>query len=1032
MKIKPASSNPEIGDQGTDDEHTADQGRGQAVADGDNERERGFGCGRGYSRFVANYPSAVLVAVLVCVLGLGAVAVFTGPLPSFEHPTKGFKARGTTLSARLLTYARHSDSEDSATVLYNPYPSTFNSSLSADGTFIVEDSDSSDSNLTTSVLRFTPSCQNVLSNPLRMVYQSDGGADMFSATVMRAVCQHDRENYRETDGFISYCYTDNSTRCPTWSLGHVTALVAGKDSCAGIVEADVEVLKTVLLECVDYYRASGACFDGTDDITCIGVPDNCTYYSTLIHTVFHYLTPDDFAAMVSEGNFALEYTLVAPPLPEWYWSDFYNDHISSSSLQGDSLRIIHVGIGGNFKLNLFASYLLSDSLYIGVGCAFVLLVIWMYVGSLFITLMTVLGMIMAMVVAYFLYHTIFRVPFFGFINVVTVVLVIGIGADDCFVYVDIWKLVKAEIGGGRVNHAMILQQTLKHASITMFVTSFTTSSALFAGIVSSITAIRTFSVFAGSSIIVNFVLTMTWIPAAVMIHEKYFLCNGNDEEGSSCKCCGCWFTVGRFYNRIARAGSTFFEVYLPIAINKLRILWIILLTGLGIGGFVVVFITPRLRLPSQSDFQVFRSSHILERYDQVYKKNFAFESDSARNLPAFVVWGIKALDNGDHWDPDSEGTTVMDETFDVTSEEAQQWLYEFCANFRNASFHDSDADPLREEGCFIDSFRDFMEGPCINPLDGGSLSPCCSQTHFPYTPDLFVQCAKVYSTIRCVLDPHICTYGSPGLFFSDDDTIVALTISLQTNIKLSQDYQEMSNFWQELNQFVDSQVDDAPAGMENGWFVSSHGWQLFFYDLQNGLATGAPLSVGVSLAVAAVVLLIAIRNVLVTLYAILTIAFAVFVVIASVVLLGWELNIFESTILSLAVGLSVDFTIHYGVSYGQAPDEDREGRSMFALRTLSAALTMAALTTFFAGAFMLPATVLSYVQLGTFLVLVMTISWFYGTFLFVSMCRTIGPQKSFAQISLSCFVRKTTSENTIEMTREDHAHEQHVDTSDER
>ena len=41
------------------------------------------------------------------------------------------------------------------------------------------------------------------------------------------------------------------------------------------------------------------------------------------------------------------------------------------------------------------------------------------------------------------------------------------------------------------------------------------------------------------------------------------------------------------------------------------------------------------------------------------------------------------------------------------------------------------------------------------------------------------------------------------------------------------------------------------------------------------------------------------------------------------VISGWELNILESVVVTLAIGLSVDFTLHYGIMYTLAADTDR-------------------------------------------------------------------------------------------------------------
>ncbi|XP_041460161.1 protein dispatched homolog 1-like [Lytechinus variegatus] len=943
-----------------------------------------------YVCFLVRFPSIVLLLVLLFVVATGVLAVFFSPIPSFSDPTEGFQARGTVISGRLKAYERMT----AETQLFFPNPSEMSSNVSR-RSLPESPRHRGERDAGSDTALYVETCSAYLSYRLRMVYRSSGSSDMFTADVMKAVCQHDTVKFRSQDIFNQSCglYDQTGDCCPTWSLGFVVALIAGKDSCDDINQSDVERAKTLLHECIQYYTSG--CLES--DANCTDVPSNCTYLGN-IHKILHYLTPSEFADNVENDNYDLEVALVLSSL--WSYHDdtlsVYESHMGTSSLKSNLLEIIAIGAG--IKFNVFDKFVFSDSVFIAIGCVCVILIIWVYVGSLFVTVMTMISIILSMVVAFFLYHVIYRIPFFPFINVITVILIIGVGADDCFVYVDIWKATKNEIGEGKEKLVPILLDTLKHAATTMFVTSLTTSAALFAGVVSTITALRCFSVFAGSAILVNFALTLTWIPAAVMIHEKYF--TWEEGKNSSCECCGCWYAVGRLYDRIANIGRKIFENYLPGVITKLRYLWIIVLSALGIGGFCVVFVAPRLRLPSQSEFQVFRTSNIFEQYDQIYKGLFSFEGDSARLMPAIIVWGVEPVDNGNHWDADGEGSTVLDESFDPTSSEAQQWLYDLCIDFKNSSFHDNDAES-GDEFCFIDDFRTFMEdGTCIHPLTGDDLNPCCNHTSFPYSSDLFSQCSIAFTEIQCEL--YGCESSSPGLRFNSDNEIVALIMYLQTNVEESQDFTAMNQFWEDLNGWVEDQIIAAPTGVKRGWFISAGDYQLSFFDLQRGLATGAPLSVGVSLAVAACVLLLAIRNILVTLYAIYSIACAVFVVIASVVLMGWELNIFESIVLSLAVGLSVDFTIHLGVAYRQSTAFDRKSRSMYALRSLSAAITLAAFSTFIAGACMLPATVLSYVQLGTFLTLVMAISWVYGIFLFVSLCRTIGPEGMFAQLSRSC------------------------------
>jgi predicted RND superfamily exporter protein len=67
----------------------------------------------------------------------------------------------------------------------------------------------------------------------------------------------------------------------------------------------------------------------------------------------------------------------------------------------------------------------------------------------------------------------------------------GIGADDAFVYCKIWESGKQQkLSNGGLIH--LIQETMKNAFPSMFVTSFTTAIAFFASIVSNVTAINCF------------------------------------------------------------------------------------------------------------------------------------------------------------------------------------------------------------------------------------------------------------------------------------------------------------------------------------------------------------------------------------------------------------------------------------------------------------------------------------------------------------------------------------------------------------
>lgn len=225
-----------------------------------------------------------------------------------------------------------------------------------------------------------------------------------------------------------------------------------------------------------------------------------------------------------------------------------------------------------------------------------------------------------------------------------------------------------------------------------------------------------------------------------------------------------------------------------------------------------------------------------------------------------------------------------------------------------------------------------------------------------------------------------------------------------SNQTFSHSFQEMDKFVTSVQTWLDQQLLTAPPGMKNAFFISD----LDFFDLQDTLSKGTVSAVSMAMFVALLVLLLVTLNILVSFYAIITVTLTIFSVVGTLVLLGWKLNILESVAVSTAIGLSVDFSLHYGVQYRYSKASDRQSSTRFALRMIGPTV-MAALTSIVSGALMLPSSVLAYIQIGVFLLVAMTISWIYSTFFLMSLLSVMGPQFGFGQLSFN-LCKKTRNE----------------------
>lgn len=375
------------------------------------------------------------------------------------------------------------------------------------------------------------------------------------------------------------------------------------------------------------------------------------------------------------------------------------------------------------------------------------------------------------------------------------------------------------------------------------------------------------------------------------------------------------------------------------------------------------------------------------------------ESNINLKLPLRFVWGVIPQDNGNYLEPQSLGTLKADESFNMSDPESQRWLLKFCQSLRKQPFYQPEVGVLFPN-CFIESFIRWMERRCKDEFEGIDRSPCCETATFPYKSSVFNTCI-----IEAIGDLYDTIYFNPGVAgpkFTKDQvpTIKAVVVEYDSNYSFSLSYEYMHNFISQVETWFDSQLKTAPVTMRGGWFVSS----LEFYDLQRILSEGTLMAIGLSMCLALIVLFLATLNVVTSLYAIFNITCSIFVTMAILVLLGWKLNILESIAVSTAIGLTVDFSLHYTVNYRLAPRDsrnDREEATKFSLTNMLKPVTMAALTTGIVGAFMLPSPILAYIQIGTFLLTVMGVSWLYSTFHLGSLLAIGGPKGDYGQCTYS-------------------------------
>uniref|UniRef100_A0A915L200 SSD domain-containing protein n=1 Tax=Romanomermis culicivorax TaxID=13658 RepID=A0A915L200_ROMCU len=716
--------------------------------------------------------------------------------------------------------------------------------------------------------------------------------------------------------------------CQPWHIASAAASLFNLATCSDVDRSKFDQFSTIVSYCSKYHSKILECWRipkfvkhmrNSSNVLELSpcddrhIPINCSTYE--IYTLFAYLLPKpEFTNVTAlDTNMAL---LVVPI----YQSDvpftpFFKDYGSRSSFlttfQGQlksldskpELELIGASLG--LYNELFLDYLHKDLFYGILALFLVFICLWFNTGSILLTLFMILVVFPPLGVAYAVYVLAFT-NFFPFVNLLTLILMIGLGVDDALIFLAAWNQVKS------TKNAMTLEKlvtkTLKSAGSIMFVTSLTTVIALMTNLFSEILVLKYFGLFASLAVTTNYIFTMILLPPFFVIMETW---------------------------------SEFFEM--------------------------LKFSNPQFKvLINRSESrELFHNHHPFERWNDHLRYNFdGFSKDALAggnfSMSMHIVFGIepKLAKSGDIL-----LRTWSNESYNLGSNGALLFFIDFCNNMRFSVNFTAKLDfPTLLPYCFVPDFFEWMKKPCKN-LIGEDQRPCCEYFSFPYYPGVFDQCLKRFLD-RYPRHVKVALARQPyrtGPLLDNNSNFRALTIFFPSIYNFSTDFTAMHYFYWETSRFIEKLLADGPVDVRKGWFVSD--W-LDYYDLQRALVVGVKYSVIFAVCIAVLIVFLTIGNVVIGLLCALCICSVIVLTIASMLLLDWHLNILESTIIVLAIGISFDYTLHFATVARHLILEinilqsDEHSGSLLARRLISKAsssVSGAALTTALVGFAMLPA-----------------------------------------------------------------------------
>jgi len=211
----------------------------------------------------------------------------------------------------------------------------------------------------------------------------------------------------------------------------------------------------------------------------------------------------------------------------------------------------------------------------------------------------------------------------------------------------------------------------------------------------------------------------------------------------------------------------------------------------------------------------------------------------------------------------------------------------------------------------------------------------------------------------------------------------------QGRVRFDSPFQILDDEFNLIEDWLSKERMIAPEEANKMYQTSIDFW---WFDTNGSMLRSAYASAGIALAISGLIVFISSRSFILTLFALITIAYVLASTTAMLVASGWTLGFLESICFAILIGISCDFVIHFCHAYAHLPGEvDRHYRTKFALVRMGPSILAAAFTTICSAAIML-FTVISFFQQFALILFYTIIQATIGSFVvFTAFTDCIGP-----------------------------------------
>jgi len=675
----------------------------------------------------------------------------------------------------------------------------------------------------------------------------------------------------------------------------------------------------------------------------------------------------------------------------------------------------------NYQTNVLA---MRDFAYVGLSLLFVIVYMMIHTRSVLLPLIGMLQVVFAFPIAFCIYRYILQVTYFDLLSLLSIFVILGIAADDIFVFVDAWNQSK--------EHEILMTDlerriswVYRRAAHAMFITTLTTFCAFLATSLSDIMPIAAFGIFSACVIASNYLLVITAFPGVVVLREKGLTKyrewkakrNGQDTEAAKRAEKEANYTpagttaaivatgaatksnpdntasnVGRVTQEDVEANvipaspvpmeeekmSKFdrfcFSKYSSM-VKKGRFF--------VLGFFLIWFIlscifAAQLSPPTEAEKWV-PEGHWLMKGQEAIEDHFPRgANDDAQKV--IIMWGVEGLDKDtidDPWDPEDVGKLIWDTKFNPSTTTNQNRLKDICTSLKSDKYSNLITEGSDSVHCFVPQFEQYLTS--IN---------------------------LTYPVAEADFATHLTNFLANGEYGTDTRNLGSVGISngkiyyifFRAIGKGDQGPKSVLHpRWEEWEEVVDELNNGSGVGL-NDAFQTSLWWT--WYMSEQTLVDDAVQGMLIAGSVSFAILVFTTQNVILSFFAIVCIVGIVTSVMSIVFFNGWDFGTAESVAVVILIGFSVDYVVHICHAYVASHHKSKDERTRDALAKMAISIVGGAITTFGDGC-MLFFTVLIFFQKFAWIVTsTIFFALIWSLIFFPALLFAIGPQEDTGNLKV--------------------------------